>query len=87
MKHTTLRNEQQAVAEARVRDLSKLAHDLLHQIDGTDPTKDELLRSEATRLSAVSFEIVRALCRDNPEKAYRICCGNDVDRTSLGMTA
>ncbi len=86
MNHTTNRHEQQATAEARLRDLSKLADDLLLQIDGTSPAKDKSLRIEAARISGVSLAIIRALCHDDVETAYRICCAYNLADTALGMT-
>lgn len=76
-----------AAAEARFIKLSRLADGLLEEIEGADSLTAELLRAEATRLYAVSFEIAHALSRDNPEMAYFISRGDAVDGISLGLSA
>ena len=79
-------DEQQAMVEARVRKLSGLADDLLEEIDGTDASTAELLRTEATRLFGLCHEITAALARGDIGKAYLLSVGDDVGSTSLGLT-
>ena len=87
MDTTKLTDERQAAAEARVTELNRLADHLLEQTEGTDASTADLLRSEATRLFGLCFEITAALARGDTETAYSISCGDDVGGTSLGMTA
>lgn len=80
-------DEQQAIVEARVRKLSWFADNLLAEIDGTDATTAEELRTEATRLYSTAFDITAALARGDIGKAYLLSVGDDVGSTSLGLTA
>lgn len=67
--------EMEAVARARLAELSRSSDDLLAQTHGADAATTEILRSEATRLSSVAFEITRALCHGDAQRAYRISTG------------
>lgn len=67
--------EMEAVARARLAELSRSADDLSQQSTDADAATVELLRAEATRLSAVGFEITRALCHGDTQRAYSISCG------------
>lgn len=73
--HGPSEEEMEAVARARIAELSRSADDLLQQTTDVGPATAELLRAEATRLFAVAFEITRALCYDNARQAYRISIG------------
>lgn len=78
--------EMQAVVQARLAELSRSADDLLQQTTDADAATVELLRAEATRLSAVGFEITRALCHGDTQRAYRISIGDaDQDGEVLGV--
>ena len=79
--------EMEAVARARLSELSRSADDRLAQTHGADAAAVELLRAEATRLSAVGFEITRALCYGDAQRAYKISIGEaDQDGEVLGVT-
>ena len=78
--------EMEAVARARLAKLSRSADNLLQQTTDADAATVELLRAEATRVSAVAFEITRALCHDDVQRAYRVACGEaDQDGDVLGV--
>lgn len=84
-KDNPTRQELQAAAETRMSGLSRLADDLLQELDGADVMTAEALRSEATRLFGLCHEITEALVRDEIAVAYRISAGDDVNGTSLGV--
>ncbi len=87
MDHTTIKTERQRRAEARVRELNRLADHLLEQTEGTDASTAELLRSEATRLFGLCHEITAVLAHGDIGKEYRLSVDDDVGGTSLGLTA
>ncbi len=68
--------EMESVARARIAELSRSADDLSQQTTDADPATVELLQAETTRLSAVAFEITRALCHGDARRAYRISIGH-----------
>ena len=80
------RSDMAAVAETKLRDIQEATSGLLQRIDDADPCGAEMLQAEAARLHGIGFTLTRLLCYDDIETAYRIVCGDDVDRTSLGLT-
>ncbi len=87
MNHTTIKNERQRRAEARVTELSRLGDDLLEQTEGPDASTLQSLRSEATRLFAFAHDTTAALARGEIDTAYHLSVSDDVDGMSLGLTA
>ena len=78
--------EMEAVARARLAELTRSADDLLQRTTDADAATVERLRAERTQLSSVSFEITRALCYGDAQRAYRISIGDaDQDGDVLGV--
>ncbi len=83
---TPTRDEMRSATESTLRRIQTQSTELLEQTIHAHGPELEELRAEATRLAGIGFVLVRLLCHDSIEEAYRIINGDaDTDGNVSGV--